>query len=378
MALRGNLLVTLEDLAPFRDDWDALAVMRSRPYCSPAWMLAWWRWVAEDGALLRAVAVTDEERRLFGIAPFWVTGRRTLLPRYGLLGAGLAAPIEPLAQPGAEREVAAAIASMLAAARPRAAVVALDGVPDGSPWPRLLREVWPGRRRPPLSRERSRPVPTVDLISGGYDEWFAARRSHFRQQMRRYRRRIEERGGEFTLPRTSEEVRTRLAAFGRLHEARWAGRGGSAALDVPVEKMLAEVARELTAKGRFRLWCIDSGGRTVSAHLFLAAGEGASYWLGGFDREWRSYSPALQTVLAAIEDAFARGEQRLDLGPGGQDYKYRLADGESRLDWLLLLPSGPLQPIALGRIAGIELARSFFGGMPPRVRERMRRWLRRG
>ncbi len=377
MALRGNLLATLEEIAPFHDEWDALAVRSSRPYCSPAWMLAWWRWVAEEGALLRAVAVTDAEQRLVGMAPFWVTGRRTLLPRYGLLGAGLAAPIEPLAQPGAEEEVAGATASALAAARPRAVVVALDGVPEGSPWPRLLRDAWPGPRRPSLSRESSRPIPTVDLVPGGYDEWFAARRSHFRQQMRRYRRRIEERGGEFTLPRTPEEVGTRLDAFRRLHEARWVGRGGSAALDARVEKMLAEVARELTAQGRFRLWCIDSGDRTISAHLFLAAGEEVSYWLGGFDREWRSHSPALQTVLAAIEDAFARGERRLDLGPGGQDYKYRLADGESRLDWLLLLPSGPLHPIARGRLAGIEFVRSIFRRLPPPARERTRRWLRR-
>lgn len=377
MALRGNLLATLEDLAPFRDEWDALAVRNSRPYCSPAWMLAWWRWVAEEGALLRAVAVTDRKQRLIGMAPFWVTGRRTLLPRYGLLGAGLAAPIEPLAQLGDEEEVAGAIAPVLAAARPRAAVVALDGVPEGSPWPRLLMEAWPGRRRPSLSCERSRPIPTVDLTSGGYEEWFAARRAHFRQQMRRYRRRIEERGGEFTLPYTPEEVYARLDDFGRLHEARWVGRGGSAALDVRVEKMLAEVAGELTAQGRFRLWCIDSADRTVSAHLFLGAGEEASYWLGGFDREWRSHSPALQTVLVAIEDAFARGERRLDLGPGGQDYKYRLADGESRLDWLLLLPGGPLHPLARGRLAGIELVRSLFGRLPTPVRERMRRWLRR-
>lgn len=377
MALRGNLLATLEDLAPFHDEWDALAVRRSRPYCAPAWMLAWWRWVADERALLRAIAVTDAGQRLVGIAPFWVTGRRTLLPRYGLLGAGLAAPIEPLAQPGVEAEVAGAIASVLAAVRPRAAVVALDGVPEGSPWPALLRKAWPGRRRPSLARESSRPVPTVDLTPGGYNEWFAAQSSNFRQQMRRRRRRIEERGGEFTLPRTPEEVDTRLDAFARLHEERWVGRGGSAALDLRVERMLAEVARELTAQGRFRLFCIDSPDRTVSAHLFLAAGEEASYWLGGFDPEWRSHSPAVQTLLAAIEDAFARGERRLDLGPGGQDYKYRLADGEVRLEWLLLLANGPLHPIARGRLVARELVRQWFRRLPPSVRERTHRWLGR-
>jgi len=375
MRLQGTLIVRLADLSRYRAEWDDLAVSSNRPYCSPAWMLAWWRCVAEEGARLRAVVVTDEAGTLAGLAPFWLGARRSVLSRYRLLGAGVAAPIEPLARPGAEREVARVVASTLACARPQVALLALDGVPAESPWPGLLASCWPGRRPPRIHRGESRPTPTVDLSVESYDAWFAARRPHFRQQMRRYRRRIEEQGGRFVVPDTLEEAKPRLEAFGRLHETRWSERGGSAALNPLIETMLMEVARDHVADGRFRLWCIDADGRTVSAHLFVAAGSRASYWLGGFDGNWKTHSPAIQTVLAAIEDAFSRGDRLIDLGPGDQEYKYRLADGEERLDWLSLVPSGPRSPIVLATFAATDLARTGARRLPESVRESLKRRL---
>ncbi len=375
MALQGILLERVEDLLSLREEWDALAVANGRPYCSPAWMLGWWHHVAEAGARLRAVAVTDEGA-LVGLAPFWVARRRSLLSRYRLLGAGVAAPVEPLARPGHEREVAAVISSYLASATPRAALVALDGVPADSPWPHLLRDSWPARRPPRIVQESSRPLPTVDL-EGGYEEWFAARRPHFRQQVRRYRRRIEERGGRFHMAEGVAELEPRLRAFARLHESRWVERGGTAALDARVERMLLQVARDAPDEQRFRLWCIDSDETAVSAHLMVAAGGAVSYWLGGFDEEWRAHSPAMLTVLAAIEDAFERGDRRLDLGPGGQEYKYRLADREERLDWLVLVPPGPRHALARARYAALGLVRAVSRRLPPGPRDRAKRLLRR-
>lgn len=378
MALHGNLLVRAADLSRYQDEWDELAVASSRPYCSPAWMLAWWRCVAPDGARLRAVAVSDESGALVGLAPFWVGGRRSIVSHYRLLGAGVASPVEPLARPGAEREVAEVVASVLSRARPRPAVVALDGVSSESPWPALLCACWPGRRPPRIRRGESRPTPTVDLSFESYEAWFAARRSHFRQQMRRYRRRIEEQGGRFLVPETLDEAKPRLDAFARLHEARWSERGGSAALNARIEKMLVEVARDLIGDGRFRLWCIDVDGRTVSAHLFLSAGSRVSYWLGGFDRDWKTHSPAIQAVLAGIEDGFARGDRVIDMGPGDQEYKYRLADGEERLDWLSLLPCGPRYPLALAVLDSSEFARAAARRLPDPARATLKRWIGRG
>ena len=66
-----------------------------------------------------------------------------------------------------------------------------------------------------------------------------------------------------------------------------------------------------------------------------------SYWLGGFDPAWARYHPGIQVLVGSVEHAWATGDHRLDLGGGGQGYKYRLADGEETLQWVDLVPGGP-------------------------------------
>ena len=70
MGLRVELIEDEKGLAPFVAEWDALAVARARPYCAPAWQLAWWRHARPTSALLRAVVVLEQDR-LVGIVPLY-------------------------------------------------------------------------------------------------------------------------------------------------------------------------------------------------------------------------------------------------------------------------------------------------------------------
>ena len=65
-----------------------------------------------------------------------------------------------------------------------------------------------------------------------------------------------------------------------------------------------------------------------------------AYWLGGFDERWAACKPSLQVLAGAVQDGIEHGDRVLELGPGGQDYKYRLADGDGELEWLSLRPAG--------------------------------------
>nr|MBA3305256.1 hypothetical protein [Thermoleophilaceae bacterium] len=112
--VRSVLIEDLAELEAYGASWDALAVKLGRPYCAPAWMLAWLRH-AEPRAKLRTVVALDGER-MVGIAPFYVTRNRLGVGRYSLLAAASCSPVEPLAEPGREREAAAAFASCLASA----------------------------------------------------------------------------------------------------------------------------------------------------------------------------------------------------------------------------------------------------------------------
>jgi CelD/BcsL family acetyltransferase involved in cellulose biosynthesis len=124
--------------------------------------------------------------------------------------------------------------------------------------------------------------------------------------------------------------------------------------------MLAQAGRELVALDRFRLWCLDVEGETVSAQLFVAAGGLLAYWLGGFDERLAAERPGLVTLVVAVGDALARGEERVDLGPGGEAYKYRLADSEERLELVSLVPPGPLEPWVRGRLAARRAGRRLL------------------
>lgn len=331
MGLQAEMLDSAPALERHRAAWDALAVSRGRPYCAPGWMLSWLRAVAPPEALLRACVVLDGGA-LVGIAPFWT--REEGGGRYGLLAERASSPIEPLAVPGREDEVATAVAGLLAGAHPRPQAIEFQGAPRESPWPQLLAERWPGASPASITRTRVEPLPRVALSHTSVEAWLATRSRNFRHQMRRGRRQLEEAGAEFRLAAPADLDRD-IESLARLHHARWDARGGSRALDASVEEMLKLAGREL-GRTRFRLLSIEVDGRSISSHLFVVAGMVRAYWLGGFDDAWGASWPSMQVLVAAVADGIERGGECLELGPGGQDYKYRLADAEAELEWLTL------------------------------------------
>ncbi len=374
MALSGRILTTLEELEPYLSEWDTLAVARGLVYCAPGWLLPWWRHVAPADAQLRVVVVHDGDR-LAGIAPFYSRSQIGGIAGYRLVGGAVTHRIEPLASADAIEEVAAVIARTLAAARPVPARLRFDGIPDDSPWPRLLAGAWPGRGRPFIHREPPIPAPTVSLAHEGFDAWMATKSSNFRQQMRRARRKLESRGAAFRTAATPEEIAAALPDFERLHLARWESRGGSRTLTPAVVEMLYDAGRALVAEGRYRLESIELDGQVISSHLFVSAGDETSYWLGGFDERYAAQWPSMLSLVAAVREGFDRGDERLDLGQGGQAYKYRLADGQDCLNWLTLVPPGPHHGRAMILLAPRRLRFAVTTRLPPETKARVRRLL---
>jgi CelD/BcsL family acetyltransferase involved in cellulose biosynthesis len=351
-----DLIDDLRTLLSLESDWDELAVDSGSPYCSPVWMLAWWRRVAAPGSRLRVVIVRDG-RHLIGIAPFFVDNGPAGLARYRLLGSGTAAPIQPLARPGGAETVADFVASAIATADPPPDLVTLEGVPARSRWPSLLAGGWPGRSKPWLHRDMSLVAPFLTLSAPSYETWLGSKSSNFRQQMGRFRRRLTKRGATLLVADTRQELAKGLDNFVRLHRSRWDSRGGSNALEPGVEEMLRDVASDSSGSLRMRLWSMEVDGHAISTQIFVAAGGELAYWNGGFDEAWSSERPSLQTILAAIEQAWSVGDRRVDFGGGGHDYKYRFADGEEVLEWVTLVPSGRRSPLVRLLLAPDHLRR---------------------
>jgi CelD/BcsL family acetyltransferase involved in cellulose biosynthesis len=359
----------------FFSSWDALAVACARPYCAPAWMMAWWRHLATSERALRVVAVFDDED-LVGVGPFFVDTTPRGATRWRLLASQTSSRIEPLARPGREGDVAPVMVEAIANAHPRPDLITFEGTVGTSPWPDIFRTRWPGKTRPLRQVEMTQAAPIVPLAGQTFHEWFARRSKNFRE-IRRRGRRIVEKGGFFRVAKTPEEARIGVAAFARLHHSRWKSRGGSGVLDDRVEAMVADAAAAMAPDLRMRLWTIEVEGKIVAAEIFIAAGGEVSNWLGGFDEAWARYGPSLLLLLQSIEQAWELGDARFDLGTGPQEYKGRFTDDADVAEWSVVVP-GLARPLARPALIPWYAGRQSFGRLSPALKQRIRSAARRG
>jgi len=364
----GARAVVVDDeaaLAPYLQGWDRLAVSCERPFCAPAWLLAWWREARSGDARLR-VALALEGERLVGVAPFFAQIAFGLT-ELRLLSAGFSHRIGPLAEPGREQWVAAALAPALAASEPKPASVVFEGIDAGDPWPQLLASAWPGRQ-PRLRTDATMEAPAIDL-GESYEKWMEGRARKFRKEARRNARRLEEAGASERIGSDPEAI----AALLRLHEARWEERGGS---DVgpQAERVVAAAARELGGDGRLEVVLLEGPEGPISAELMLRAGRTAAFWAGGFDPEWARHAPGTQTMLVALRAAAEGGVQTADLGGGDHPYKRKLADSSSPIAWRTLFPRGYRYGLIRLRLApkhARQALRRLAQRLPAPLRERL-------
>jgi CelD/BcsL family acetyltransferase involved in cellulose biosynthesis len=344
------------ELEPLRSGWETLATATGSPFGGPIWTEAWWRHLAPAGARLAVVAV-HRGGELIGLAPFYASDKLGVT-ELRLLGGGWSSRLGVLAEAGAEEQVATAVVEALRGAPRSPDIVHWEAIDAASPWPELFSTEWPGGRAHRIEEESQRGAPVVHLSHDSYEDWFAAKSSHFRSHMRRDRRKIDREDVVFRFADRASLERD-LNAFGRLHSTRREGRGGSTAVSPGAMAALLEIGATGIDDGRFRLQMIDGpDGEAISAQLYVAAGNTVAFWNTGFDEAWRKFSPGALAVLVAIEDAFERGDTLMDLGGGEAAYKERLADEDRPIAWRTSFPRGPRYPLArLRRAPGYAVRR---------------------
>jgi CelD/BcsL family acetyltransferase involved in cellulose biosynthesis len=367
-SLRGVLVNRSAELHEYRQAWDELAVLTGRPYCSPAWLLPWWQHARPQQAVIKTVLVLDGND-LVAVAPIFADRGFGGLVRYRLMGSTRR---DLLVSAELEEEATDVVASLLGRSEPRADVLMLESVPADRRWPRLLSDSWRVGHMS-MHHQLKQSAPVVSLHGHTYEEWFGSKSHHFRKGMRRQLRQLEAAGASIRLTQDASELTADLEAFARLHHQRWAARGGSGALDERVQRMLADSARALIGQSRFRLWSINVGGESISSQIFLSAGGETTHWLGGFDERWGEFQPAIVTIFAAIQHAFSVGDRRIDLGGGGQSYKYRFSDIEDQLEWKLLVRSGLKAPLARSQMLPFRTRMRLAERLPPSIKWPLKR-----
>ena len=370
--LRHLVIEDEAELAPYLEAWDALAVECRRPFCAPGWMLAWWQAARSGEARLRVIVVQDGDR-VIGIGPFFAQVAYGLA-EIRLLSAGFAHRLEPLARPGEEERVAAALAAALKGLEPAPASVVFESVDAESQWPELLAAAWPGRS-PRLRTDEVMEAPVIEL-NGSEEAWMERRTRNFRKLARRTGKRIEEVGVKSRIG----SDRAAVEALMHLHELRWQDRGGSG-LDAEVAVGVLAGAAERLGPERFEVVLLEGEDGPISAELMLRTGPEAVLWATGFDPEWSRFAPGLQVRVVTLRAAAEHGVELVDLGGGGDEYKVRMADSDMPIAWRTLFPRGARYPLIRLRLAPkhARLAlRRAVRRLPDERREQLRRLLRRG
>ena len=108
--------------------------------------------------------------------------------------------------------------------------------------------------------------------------------------------------------------------------------------------------RELGPDGA-RLWTLEAGGKTLVMRLNLVQGPREHSYLLGLGDTHMALSPGSSLERHAILEAITGGRTELDLGPGRNEYKYRLGAIDRELT-RFIVPS----PSTRGRIVGTTAA----------------------
>jgi CelD/BcsL family acetyltransferase involved in cellulose biosynthesis len=367
--VRSLILTSTGALAPWVSQWDRLALTLSRPYCAPGWLVPWWEHMRPERSTLAVVLLYDGSE-LLAVAPFFRQASRLGGHKLRLLGSGTSHGMDILSLPSAAT-AAPLLVQALVGLRP--ALISFESIDARSFWPRHVQQCWPGTRDARLVTTGRRVFPEIALDRHG--RWFEQRERKFRKEIARSRRRLMEVGGRTALALTTEDRRAALAAFERLHAARWSKRGGTSLLMHETAAMLRDAVARMPAD-RLRMWCTYVGREIIAVDICVAAGDTVSVWNGGFDEAHAKLGPGILTVVAAIEDAEERGEQHIELGGGGAPYKLRLAGApvEAAITTHVVVPWGRGYPKARLALLPHVLkrdARRVLAQLPPSLRDRV-------
>jgi CelD/BcsL family acetyltransferase involved in cellulose biosynthesis len=318
-ALRVELAVeAITNLASVEADWRRLAARAGNPFLTWPWASAWLSLVAPGGQVL-AQRCVDANGKTVGILPLHLSRARGLrLLR--LIGHGPADELAPICAPEDRPAVAAAFARFVATPGPWDVCLA-ERLPAADGWPARLG----GRTvRRELSSE-------VELTTSDWDEFLAGRSSNFRQQARKFERRlIRDHGLRYRLvddPGTLEED---METLFRLHDARWGAE--TVAFTPGLRPFHREVAATALSEGWLRMWFAELDGAPAAVWYGFRLGGADWFYQQGRDPAWERSSVGFVLTAHALRDAVEAGLSRYRFLLGDEEYKSRFASSEPEIE----------------------------------------------
>jgi CelD/BcsL family acetyltransferase involved in cellulose biosynthesis len=306
--------VAFSDVAA--DEWDRLAEASGTLFGTREFLTTWWEHYGEGGDLW-LTSCRDSSGRLVALLPIYCA-KRTGMRIARFLGHGPGDQLGPIFAPADRNAAGNAVRETL---RGLACDVFLaEHLPAKDGWTKAF-----GER---VVREEGSPL----IEAESWEAYLASRTGHLRRQLGWQERRLA-REGEVTYRLTdASTLEQDLDHLFALHEARWAMRTEFVA-DAAFHRAFAQSAFE---RGWLRLWHLELDGKPIaSLHSFRFADREWNFQVGR-DPAVSIVSPGLLLLWHSLHVAFDDGLTEYLLLRGDEDYKYRFATGDARLETIAL------------------------------------------
>lgn len=342
-----------EDLAPLEGEWRRHAEQRGNAFVTPEWFRCWLEHYGCDNVPSVAV-VRGASGGLLGLLPL-VDAHRRFVSVLRFAGANLGDVFEPVCLPEDDHLVADALGAFL---RSTGRILLLDNV-EGD-WPAALLD---DSRSLATTFYRAAPLPVATLAGRSGEEYLGSLSRNLRDQVRRKLAALERRHTVRFRLTDADLLTDDLATLFRLHDARWATRGGSSLASPRARRTLSDFAALALARGWLRLWVLEVDERTVAAWYGWRLGGRYAYYTAGFEPTYARYSPGLLLLVHTLRAAADEGADVYDFLLGGESYKLRLASGARSVQTILAAPAS--HPLSVAVSAG-AWARRASGRLPRR------------
>ena len=343
--------ITLAELERRFSEWQALADAAGFPsaYASPGWILAWWQHYGA-GSEPWCLAQEDEAGSLCCLA-LLARGNGPLVRPLRFAGGRWNGMDTLLCAPGLEEQFSAELLRALAARRSEWDLWLIQRLPATAALAGMLLEATATLR---VRRPTIRLQPFLEL-PGTPAEYEARLQSKHHKDQRRKWRRLAELGASPRLVSDPAEIESALQTLLELRRGRSEAQGHRGTqMDARYEQFLLQVVRGMPASSAL-LWILEIEGQPLAALLNLAAGNRAHGVITAMGEAHAKLSPGTMLEHRAIADSIERGHTEFDLGPGRDEYKYRLGAVDRRM-LRVRVASPSRRGSIVGALADIDLS----------------------
>lgn len=298
-------------------NWQRLAERAGHVFATREWLLTWWRHHGKAGRPMIGLAQSDgTTAAIVPLYVWWTHG----LPVLRFAGHGASDQLGPICAPLRDPAAAAAVAAAIEAIPLRRFVLLAEHIAGDQDFGALT-----GARR--LYRESS---PVLRFEHATWEELLKARGRNFRQQVRRFPRKLGELGAvTYRLAADPERLQRDMDTLFALHRSRWNG------AETPFLRAAAfhrEFAAQALQRGWLRLWFLEIDGRPAAAlYGFRFAGAESAYQAGR-DPALRDQPAGFVLLAHAVRDALGDGMAEYRLLRGGAAYKDRFATADPAIE----------------------------------------------